>query len=211
MKVYKPGAKSAVAAKPGEAMNDDQKKTASDKRNSTLIILIALICGVNYYKIDGLEKKQSVVIVPYGATSADMMLTGASANSSYVTGMLRLIVGNYGTVSRGTIDAKFAELLGMVYPDRSEGVREKLEKRKEYFKSFNSVSELRELMTEIPRVMTDNPEKLSYKTSAPNIHRVSFTANVKKIIGDSFEPDKPEKMYVDYTIADGRFWILDIN
>jgi len=211
MKIIKPGAKRAVAAKPGEAMNDDQKKTATDKRNNTLIILIAVLGGLNWYKLDGLEKKQTTIIAPYGSKSADMLLTGDSANASYVTGMLRLIIANYGSVSRGTIDTKFSELLGMVYPDRSEGMREKLEKRMDYFKSFNSVSELRELMPEIPRVMTDNPEGIKYKTSAPNIHRVSFNANVKKIIGDSFEPDKPVKMYVDYTIADGRFWILDIN
>jgi len=210
-KTYLPGAKKAAAKKPGEALNDDQKKTASDKRNNTLIMLIAVLCGLNYYKIDGLEKKQTVIVTPYGSKSADMLITGDSANTSYVTAMLRLILSDYGSVSRGTIDAKFGELIGMVFPDRSEGMREKLQKRKDYFKQFNSVSEIRELMTEIPRVITDNPAGVEYKTSAPNIHRISFSANVRKIIGDSFQPDKPEKMYVDYTIVDGRFWILDIN
>lgn len=208
---FKPGNKQVKAAKRGEALNDDQKEKATQKRNNTFIILAVILGGLNYYKLDGLEKKQTTVIVPYGSQTSDMMITGANGNAEYITSLLRLIISDYGSVSKSTIDAKFANLQSMIFPERTEEMRKKLAKRMDYFKSFNTVSEVRELMNEIPRVITENPEKLDYETSAPKVYRISFTANVRKIIGDQLGPDKPEKMHVDYVINEGRFWILDIK
>lgn len=209
--IFKPGVKQVKAAKRGEALNEDQKETATKKRNNALIILSVVLGGLNYYKLDGLEKMQTTIITPYGSQSSDMLITGDNANTEYVTSILRLIISDYGSVSKGTIDAKFANLQSMVWPERTESVRVKLTKRLEYFKSFNTVSEVRELMNEIPRTITENPEKIDYRVSLPKVYRISFTTNVKKIIGDQVSPDKPEKMYVDYAINEGRFWILDIK
>lgn len=209
--LFKPGNKQVKTAMRGEALNDDQKELATRKRNNTFIILAVILGGLNYYKLDGLEKMKMTVITPYGSQSSDMLITGDSANAEYVTSIIRLIISDYGSVSKGTIDAKFANLLSMVFPQRTEDMRVQLTKRLDYFKSFNTVSEVRELMNEIPRVITENPENLDYKVSVPKVYRVSFTTNVKRIIGDQMSPDKPEKMHIDYTINEGRFWILDIK
>ena len=211
MSGFKPGLKKIVETKRGEALNKDQKEKAAQKRTQTFIMLIAVMTGMNYYKLDNLENQQKTFIAPFGSQTGDMWVSGESANTNYITGMLRLIISDYGSISRGTMDAKFSELMSMVYPDRSEGMRQILKKRMERFKSFNTVSEIRELMSEVPRVITENPKDVDYKTSAPKIYRVSFMSSVRQVIGDSLKPDKPEKMYVDYTIEEGRFWILDIK
>lgn len=209
--LFKPGNKQVKTAKRGEALNDDQKENATKKRNNTLIILAVVLGGLNYYKLDALENARTIIIVPYGSQSSDMLITGDNANTEYLTSILRLIISDYGSVSKGTIDSKFANIQSMVYPARVEAMRVKLKQRLDYFKSFNTVSEVSELMNEIPRVITENPADLDYKVSVPKIYRITFTTNVKKIIGDSMSPDKPVKMHIDYTISEGRFWILDIK
>lgn len=209
--IFKPGSKQVKTAKRGEALNSDQKEIAAKKRNNTFIVLAVILGGLNYYKLDSLERTRTTIIVPYGSQSSDMLITGENANVEYLTSILRLIISDYGSVSKGTIDSKFANLQSMIYPARVEAMRVKLKQRLDYFKSFNTVSEVSELMNEIPRAITENPADIDYKVSVPKIYRITFTINVKKIIGDTMSPDKPQKMHVDYTINEGRFWILDIK
>ncbi|EFP4424670.1 hypothetical protein H1F79_005341, partial [Salmonella enterica] len=127
-----------LPAKPlkTEAINDQQKKTSDAKFNRAALIAAVIISGLTYQKVDKLEERQTTVIVPYGAKASDLLISGESASAEYMRMLLRLIVADYGSVSKATIDSKFSSLLGLVYPDRAEAVRLKLNDRAKYFKQF---------------------------------------------------------------------------
>ncbi|EAT8819554.1 hypothetical protein FBE61_24510, partial [Salmonella enterica] len=160
---------------------------------------------------DKLEERQTTVIVPYGAKASDLLISGESASAEYMRMLLRLIVADYGSVSKATIDSKFSSLLGLVYPDRAEAVRLKLNDRAKYFKQFNTVSQLMELLPEQPITITENPEGIKYNTAARKKYRIQFSVEQRKIIGEEAKPNETKRMYIDYTVSQGQFWILDIQ
>jgi conjugal transfer pilus assembly protein TraE len=194
-----------------EAINDTQKKTSEAKFNRAALIASVIISALTYQKVDKLETKQTTVIVPYGAKTSDLLITGESASSEYMRMLLRLMVADYGTVSKATIDSKFSALLGLVYVDRAEAMRVKLNERAKYFKQFNTVSQLMELLPDQPIIITENPEGINYKTAARKKYRIQFSVEQRKIIGDEAKPSETQKLYIDYTVSEGRFWILDIQ
>lgn len=202
-----------LPAKPvkTEAINDHQKKTSDAKFNRAALIAAVIISGLTYQKVDKLEERQTTIIVPYGAKASDLLITGESASAEYMRMMLRLIIADYGSVSKATIDSKFSSLLGLVYPDRAEPVRVKLNERAKYFKQFNTVSQLMELLPEQPITITENPERINYNTAARKKYRIQFTVEQRKIIGEEAKPSETKKMYIDYTVSQGQFWILDIQ
>lgn len=202
-----------LPAKPvkTEAINDHQKKTSDAKFNRAALVAAVIISGLTYQKVDKLEERQTTIIVPYGAKASDLLITGESASAEYMRMMLRLIIADYGSVSKATIDSKFSSLLGLVYPDRAEPVRVKLNERAKYFKQFNTVSQLMELLPEQPITITENPEGINYNTAARKKYRIQFTVEQRKIIGEEAKPSETKKMYIDYTVSQGQFWILDIQ
>ncbi|EIF0060167.1 hypothetical protein LEW97_004218 [Salmonella enterica] len=202
-----------LPAKPlkTEAINDQQKKTSDAKFNRAALIAAVIISGLTYQKVDKLEERQTTVIVPYGAKASDLLISGESASAEYMRMLLRLIVADYGSVSKATIDSKFSSLLGLVYPDRAEAVRLKLNDRAKYFKQFNTVSQLMELLPEQPITITENPEWIKYNTAARKKYRIQFSVEQRKIIGEEAKPNETKRMYIDYTVSQGQFWILDIQ
>ncbi|AXC88520.1 hypothetical protein PZE02_003460 [Salmonella enterica subsp. enterica serovar Vitkin] len=202
-----------LPAKPlkTEAINDQQKKTSDAKFNRAALIAAVIISGLTYQKVDKLEERQTTVIVPYGAKASDLLISGESASAEYMRMLLRLIVADYGSVSKATIDSKFSSLLGLVYPDRAEAVRLKLNDRAKYFKQFNTVSQLMELLPEQPITITENPEGIKYNTAARKKYRIQFSVEQRKIIGEEAKPNETKRMYIDYTVSQGQFWILDIQ
>lgn len=194
-----------------EALNDQQKQTAETKFNKAGIIIVVILCAITYQKVDKLEKNQTYIVVPYGSKSSDLLITGESASTAYMRSILRLVVADYGSVSKATIDEKSSALLAMVYPDRTEDVRKKLKEREKYFKQFNTVSQVMELLTDQPITITENPDGIDYASSAKTKHRIDFSVEKRKIIGESVKPTETQRMHVDYTISEGRFWILDIE
>ncbi|EAN5885282.1 hypothetical protein FE103_21300 [Salmonella enterica] len=202
-----------LPAKPlkTEAINDQQKKTSDAKFNRAALIAAVIISGLTYQKVDKLEERQTTVIVPYGAKASDLLISGESASAEYMRMLLRLIIADYGSVSKATIDSKFSSLLGLVYPDRAEAVRLKLNDRAKYFKQFNTVSQLMELLPEQPITITENPEGIKYNTAARKKYRIQFSVEQRKIIGEEAKPNETKRMYIDYTVSQGQFWILDIQ
>ncbi|EBX5571793.1 hypothetical protein LEW62_004408 [Salmonella enterica] len=202
-----------LPAKPlkTEAINDQQKKTSEAKFNRAALIAAVIISGLTYQKVDKLEERQTTVIVPYGAKASDLLISGESASAEYMRMLLRLIIADYGSVSKATIDNKFSSLLGLVYPDRAEAVRLKLNERAKYFKQFNTVSQLMELLPEQPITITENPEGIKYNTAARKKYRIQFSVEQRKIIGEEAKPNETKRMYIDYTVSQGQFWILDIQ
>ncbi|ELD7714011.1 hypothetical protein QI619_003938 [Salmonella enterica] len=202
-----------LPAKPlkTEAINDQQKKTSDAKFNRAALIAAVIISGLTYQKVDKLEERQTTVIVPYGAKASDLLISGESASAEYMRMLLRLIIADYGSVSKATIDSKFSSLLGLVYPDRAEAVRLKLNDRAKYFKQFNTVSQLMELSPEQPITITENPEGIKYNTAARKKYRIQFSVEQRKIIGEEAKPNETKRMYIDYTVSQGQFWILDIQ
>ncbi|EBV4408283.1 hypothetical protein ZH29_002362 [Salmonella enterica subsp. enterica] len=202
-----------LPAKPlkTEAINDQQKKTSDAKFNRAALIAAVIISGLTYQKVDKLEERQTTVIVPYGAKASDLLISGESASAEYMRMLLRLIIADYGSVSKATIDNKFSSLLGLVYPDRAEAVRLKLNERAKYFKQFNTVSQLMELLPEQPITITENPEGIKYNTAARKKYRIQFSVEQRKIIGEEAKPNETKRMYIDYTVSQGQFWILDIQ
>ncbi|MCU8646660.1 type IV conjugative transfer system protein TraE, partial [Escherichia coli] len=194
-----------------EAINDQQKKTSEAKLNRAALIAAVIISGLTYQKVDKLEERQTTVIVPYGAKASDLLISGESASAEYMRMLLRLIIADYGSVSKATIDNKFSSLLGLVYPDRAEAVRLKLNERAKYFKQFNTVSQLMELLPEQPITITENPEGIKYNTAARKKYRIQFSVEQRKIIGEEAKPNETKRMYIDYTVSQGQFWILDIQ
>lgn len=200
-----------VKKEKSEALNDSQRKTSEQKFNRAALIAAVIISGLTYQKVDSLQSEQTTIIVPYGAKSSDLIITGESASSEYMRSLLRLIVADFGSVSRATIDSKFSALLSLVYPDRSEAVRIKLNERAKYFKQFNTISQNMELLSDQPISITENPDDLKYNTAAKKKYRIQFTVEQRKIIGEDARPLETQKMYIDYTVSQGRFWILDIQ
>ncbi|ELS1555007.1 hypothetical protein R4855_004598 [Salmonella enterica] len=202
-----------LPAKPlkTEAINDQQKKTSDAKFNRAALIAAVIISGLTYQKVDKLEERQTTVIVPYGAKASDLLISGESASAEYMRMLLRLIIADYGSVSKATIDSKFSSLLGLVYPDRAEAVRLKLNDRAKYFKQFNTVSQLMELLPEQPITITETPEGIKYNTAARKKYRIQFSVEQRKIIGEEAKPNETKRMYIDYTVSQGQFWILDIQ
>lgn len=102
-----------LPAKPlkTEAINDQQKKTSDAKFNRAALIAAVIISGLTYQKVDKLEERQTTVIVPYGAKASDLLISGESASAEYMRMLLRLIVADYGSVSKATIDSKFSPFL----------------------------------------------------------------------------------------------------
>ncbi|ECC4732788.1 hypothetical protein KUH75_004160 [Salmonella enterica] len=202
-----------LPAKPlkTEAINDQQKKTSNAKFNRAALIAAVILSGLTYQKVDKLEERQTTVIVPYGAKASDLLISGESASAEYMRMLLRLIIADYGSVSKATIDSKFSSLLGLVYPDRAEAVRLKLNDRAKYFKQFNTVSQLMELLPEQPITITENPEGIKYNTAARKKYRIQFSVEQRKIIGEEAKPNETKRMYIDYTVSQGQFWILDIQ
>ncbi|EIK6010394.1 hypothetical protein LKA79_004406, partial [Salmonella enterica] len=194
-----------LPAKPlkTEAINDQQKKTSDAKFNRAALIAAVIISGLTYQKVDKLEERQTTVIVPYGAKASDLLISGESASAEYMRMLLRLIVADYGSVSKATIDSKFSSLLGLVYPDRAEAVRLKLNDRAKYFKQFNTVSQLMELLPEQPITITENPEGIKYNTAARKKYRIQFSVEQRKIIGEEAKPNETKRMYIDYTVSQG--------
>ncbi|EDA1371519.1 hypothetical protein A4K78_22185, partial [Salmonella enterica subsp. enterica serovar Typhimurium] len=190
---------------------DQQKKTSEAKFNRAALIAAVIISGLTYQKVDKLEERQTTVIVPYGAKASDLLISGESASAEYMRMLLRLIIADYGSVSKATIDNKFSSLLGLVYPDRAEAVRLKLNERAKYFKQFNTVSQLMELLPEQPITITENPEGIKYNTAARKKYRIQFSVEQRKIIGEEAKPNETKRMYIDYTVSQGQFWILDIQ
>lgn len=195
----------------GEAMNDNQKASAEKKQTRVMIIITVILSALTYHKVGQLEDKQTVVIVPYGAKSGDMLITGESASTGYVRMLARLIISDYGSVSKATIDQKSADILSLVYIDRYEDMRKKLNERAKYFKQFNSVFQSLELINDQSISITQNPADRNYKTDARNIYRLEFSAERRKFIGDKANPPETVRLKIDYTVTDSRFWILDIQ
>ncbi|CSX09956.1 hypothetical protein FP371_24375 [Citrobacter freundii] len=193
-----------------EAMNNNQKEISDRKLMKTLIVVTMIVSGLTYQKVNQLETKQKVVIVPYGAKSSEMLVTGESASTGYMRMFARLIITDYGSVSRASVDNKFAEILSLVYPDRVEALRVKLNERAKYFKQFNSVSQIMEIQDDQPMQIIENPEGANYETSAKVKYRFEFSVEQKKIIGEKTQPSETQKFKIDYTLEDGRIWILDI-
>ncbi|EKY3179884.1 hypothetical protein RBA25_004002 [Cronobacter turicensis] len=200
-----------VKKENSEAMNAEQKALSEKKQTRVFLILVLVLSALTYKKVDDLESKQKLVIVPYGAKSSDLLITGESASSGYMRSIARLIITDYGSVSRTNVDEKFSEILSIVYPDRVEAVRRKLNERAKYFKQFNSVSQVMELMNDQPMTITENHAGINYKTDAKNKYRFEMSMEQRKIIGDKANPPETIKGYIDYTIAEGRIWILDIQ
>ncbi|EOC0020575.1 TraE/TraK family type IV conjugative transfer system protein [Cronobacter sakazakii] len=200
-----------VKKENSEAMNAEQKSLSEKKQTRVFLILVLVLSALTYKKVDDLESKQKLVIVPYGAKSSDLLITGESASSGYMRSIARLIITDYGSVSRTNVDEKFSEILSMVYPDRVEAVRRQLNERAKYFKQFNSVSQVMELMNDQPMTITENHAGINYKTDAKNKYRFEMSMEQRKIIGDKANPPETIKGYIDYTIAEGRIWILDIQ
>ncbi|HCQ0255530.1 MULTISPECIES: type IV conjugative transfer system protein TraE [Enterobacter cloacae complex] len=194
-----------------EALNDHQKQKSESKFFRAALIAAVVLNGLTYQKVDKLEKNQTTIIVPYGAKSSDLLITGESASAEYMRMLLRLVIADYGSISKATIDSKFSSLLGLVYPDRNEAVRVKLNERSKYFKQFNTVSQLMELLPEQAITITENPEDIQYTTAAKKKYRIQFSVETRKIIGEEAKPAETQKMYIDYTVSEGRFWILDIQ
>ncbi|EOC0240383.1 TraE/TraK family type IV conjugative transfer system protein [Cronobacter sakazakii] len=192
-------------------MNAEQKALSEKKQTRVFLILVLVLSALTYKKVDDLESNQKLVIVPYGAKSSDLLITGESASSGYMRSIARLIITDYGSVSRTNVDEKFSEILSIVYPDRVEAVRRKLNERAKYFKQFNSVSQVMELMNDQPMTITENHAGINYKTDAKNKYRFEMSMEQRKIIGDKANPPETIKGYIDYTIAEGRIWILDIQ
>lgn len=200
-----------VKTQATEALNDNQKKISEAKFLKAALVCSVLVSGLTYQKVDKLESKQTTIIVPYGAKSSDLLITGESASTEYMKMILRLIVADYGSVSKATLDSKFSSILSLVYIDRSEAIRLKLNERSKYFKQFNTVSQVMELLPGQPITITENPEDINYSTSAKIKYRIQFSVEQRKIIGEDAKPSETRKMYIDYTISEGRFWILDIQ
>lgn len=194
-----------------EALNDHQKQKSESKFFRAALIAAVVLNGLTYQKVDKLEKNQTTIIVPYGAKSSDLLITGESASAEYMRMLLRLVIADYGSLSKATIDSKFSSLLGLVYPDRNEAVRVKLNERSKYFNQFNTVSQLMELLPEQAITITENPEDIQYTTAAKKKYRIQFSVETRKIIGEEAKPAETHKMYIDYTVSEGRFWILDIQ
>lgn len=194
-----------------EAMNDTQKSATEKKQNRVLLILAVVLGGLTYHKLDSLSKQQTVVIVPYGAKSADLLITGESASTGYIKMLSRLIVADWGTVSKASVDDKSAELLGLVYIDRVEEMRKKLNDRAKYFKQFNTISQSMEIASEQRFTITENPQGRLYETSAKTIYQLEFTAVKTKYIGTVVKAPETVTFKIDYTVEAGRFWILDIQ
>lgn len=194
-----------------EAMNDIQKSSTENKQSRVLLILAVVLTGLTYHKVDGLEKKQTTIIVPYGAKSGDLLVTGESASLGYVRMLARLIINDWGSVSKASVDDKFSQLLGLVYIDRVEAMRQKLNERAKYFKQFNTVSQSMEIMNDQTFTITENPAGIQYNTSAKNKFRLELSVEQRKLIGEQVKPSETLKMKIDYTVADGQFWILDIQ
>lgn len=209
--MFKRPNKQPVKKVPTEAINDDQKKTSEAKFIRAALIASVLISGLTYQKVAELEERQTTIIVPYGAKSSDLLITGESSSAEYMRMLLRLIVADYGSLSRATIDSKFDSLMGLVYPDRAEAIRIKLNERAKYFKQFNTVSQSMELLSEQPITITENNADITYNTNAANKYRIQFSVMLRKIIGEEAKPTETQKMYIDYTISEGRFWIIDIQ
>lgn len=193
-----------------EAMNNSQKEISDRKLIKTLAVVTMIVSGLTYHKVNQLEQNEKVVIIPYGAKSSEMLVTGESASTGYMRMFARLVISDYGSVSRASVDNKFAEILSLVYPDRTEAIRAKLNERAKYFKQFNSVSQIMEIQDDQPMQIIENPEGVNYKTSAKVKYRFEFSVEQKKIIGDKTQPSETQKFKIDYTLENGRIWILDI-
>ncbi|MCL6336316.1 hypothetical protein EXT65_21215 [Pectobacterium carotovorum subsp. carotovorum] len=200
-----------VTKMTSEAMNDIQKSSTENKQSRVLLILAVVLIGLTYHKVDGLEKKQTTIIVPYGAKSGDLLVSGESASLGYVRMLARLIINDWGSVSKASVDDKFSQLLGLVYIDRVEAMRQKLNERAKYFKQFNTVSQSMEIMNDQIFTITENPAGIQYNTSAKNKFRLELSVEQRKLIGEQVKPSETLKMKIDYTVADGQFWILDIQ
>lgn len=208
--------KRPTTAKPvktvsSEAMNDTQKSSTEKKQNRILLILAVVMCALNYQKISSLEKKQTVVIVPYGAKSGDLLITGESASTGYIKMLARLIITDWGTVSKATVDDKASELLSLVYIDRVEPMRKKLNEHAKYFKQFNTISQSMEILNDQKFTITENPDGREYSTSAKKIYRLEFAVEQTKYVGTVVKPAETKRLVIDYTVDSGRFWILDIQ
>lgn len=94
-----------------------------------MLIILLVLCGLIYQKVSKYASQQTTVLVPYGAKSSDMLITGESASTGYVRQLARLIVTDYGSVSKASVDNKYAELLGIVHIDRVEAMRVKLNEK----------------------------------------------------------------------------------
>ncbi len=59
-----------------EALNDQQKQKSETKFFRAALIAAVVLNGLTYQKVDKLEKNQTTIIVPYGAKSSDLLITG---------------------------------------------------------------------------------------------------------------------------------------
>ncbi|EDK1561890.1 TraE/TraK family type IV conjugative transfer system protein [Enterobacter hormaechei] len=202
--------KKKVNKNTSEAMNNFQRSTSENKFIKVMLFITVLSSALTYNEVNQLAERQQTVLVPYGAKSSEMLITGESASTGYMRQIGRLLVSDYGSVSKASVDNRFADLLSLAWPDRVEDLRVKLNERAKYFKQFNSVSHSMELAAEQPMAIITNPE-ISYKTDAKNKYRYTFTVEQRKIIGEVAHPVETRKMKIDYTIQDGRFWLLDIE
>lgn len=209
--MFKRATAKPVKKDTSEALNNFQRSTAENKFIRVMLIIGVMLNAFTYHKTDQLEKRQTTVIVPYGAKSSEMLITGESASTSYMRQIGRLIVSDYGSVSKASVDQKYADLLSLVWPDRIEAMRIKLNERAKYFKQFNSVTQSLELSPDQPMAIVTNPAEINYQSDAKVKYRYNFGVEQRKIIGDTARPVETMKMRIDYTIADGRFWLLDIE
>ena len=83
-------AKSAMVKHSGEAMNNEQKDIAEKKQTRIMLIILLVLCGLIYQKVSKYASQQTTVLVPYGAKSSDMLITGESASTGYVRQLARL-------------------------------------------------------------------------------------------------------------------------
>lgn len=194
-----------------EAMNSFQRSLSENKFIRLMLFITVLLTAFTYHKVDQLETRQTTIIIPYGSKSSEMLITGESASTSYMRQIGRLIVSDYGSVSKASVDQKFADLLSLVWPDRIEAMRTKLNERAKYFKQFNTVSQSLELSLDQPMAIVTNPADINYQTNAKNRYRYTFGVEQRKFIGESARPVETMKMRIDYTIEDGRIWLLDIE
>lgn len=161
-----------------------------------VLIIIAIGVFMIYSSVNSFMSHQQTIIQPVGR--ADPYEIGNyTANEAYLFDMAETIVNLSGNLSARSVTDKFNMLLNLFH-DSSHGRYQKHFKTlAEEVSKYSTISHIAELARPEPIFVLDNQMRIRVKKS--------------RVVGTTVKPHEIKYLLIDYTIENGRFWIMDMT
>ena len=192
-------------------LNKEDSVFAENKLLKLVLIVFAILGYLIYSKVSKLEDGYRAVIT-FPGSAEDMEVTGTRVSDRYLMMACEFFASNYFSATPATVDQDYSAILRFVHPTQFGVMQERLDKEAKKLKDFKTTSIYgdidwtRGFKTESYRGNKKYPGGISIKTVRFDVARSIYVGAATEAAGI-----ENKTMAIDYTIENGRFWILDLS